>query len=126
MRLMPSKARIAPSCLSAKRPVFAALAACLWLFPWKSRGQEGTLPAAFHPAGLYNPVANPKAVVILGHVRFTVLTSKLVRMEWAANGQFENLASFVFLNRDDSGFTVGAGDCGREAFFTSVAAATEE
>jgi alpha-glucosidase (family GH31 glycosyl hydrolase) len=46
-----------------------------------------------------NPVANPKAVVNAGHARFTVLTPELIRMEWAADGKFEDHASFVFLNR---------------------------
>ncbi len=55
---------------------------------------------ALHPAGLENPVANPQAVVVLGHARFTVLKPRLIRMEWAADGKFENHASFVFLNRN--------------------------
>jgi alpha-glucosidase len=44
-------------------------------------------------------VADPHAVVILGKARFTVLTPQLIRMEWAADGHFEDHASFVFLNR---------------------------
>jgi alpha-glucosidase len=46
-----------------------------------------------------DPVADPKAVVTLGNARFTVLTPELIRMEWAADGRFEDHASFVFLNR---------------------------
>ena len=46
-----------------------------------------------------NPVADPKAVVTLGQARFTVLTPEMIRMEWAADGKFEDHASFVFLNR---------------------------
>ena len=46
-----------------------------------------------------NPIADPKAIVMLGKARFTVLTSQLIRMEWAADGKFEDYASFVFLNR---------------------------
>jgi alpha-glucosidase len=46
-----------------------------------------------------DPVADPKAVVALGKARFTVLTPELIRMEWAADGKFENHASFVFINR---------------------------
>ncbi len=46
-----------------------------------------------------DPVANPRAIVTVGHARFTVLTSRLIRMEWAADGRFEDHASFVFLNR---------------------------
>lgn len=46
-----------------------------------------------------DPVADPNAVVTLGNARFTVLTPQLIRMEWAADGKFEDRASFVFLNR---------------------------
>jgi alpha-glucosidase len=46
-----------------------------------------------------DPVADPKAVVVMGKARFTVLTPELIRMEWAADGKFEDHASFVFLNR---------------------------
>jgi alpha-glucosidase len=46
-----------------------------------------------------NPVADPKAVVTVGNARFTVLTPQLIRMEWAADGKFEDHASFVFINR---------------------------
>jgi alpha-glucosidase len=49
--------------------------------------------------GLYNPAADPKAVVVRDHARFTILTPQLIRMEWAADGRFEDHASFVFLNR---------------------------
>lgn len=51
------------------------------------------------PQASYDPVANPAAMVREGHARFTVLTPQLIRMEWAADGQFEDHASFVFLNR---------------------------
>ena len=46
-----------------------------------------------------DPVADPKAVVTVGHARFTVLTPQLIRMEWSADGKFEDHASFVFINR---------------------------
>jgi alpha-glucosidase len=49
-------------------------------------------------AEVTDPVANPRAQVIQGSVRFTVLTPELIRMEWAADGKFEDHASFVFLN----------------------------
>jgi Glycosyl hydrolases family 31/Domain of unknown function (DUF5110) len=59
-----------------------------------------------HPDGtqsqehaITDPVADPKATVTLGNARFTVLTPQLIRMEWAADGKFEDHASFVFLNR---------------------------
>ena len=50
-------------------------------------------------AEVSDPVADPRAVVTVGHARFTVLTPELIRMEWAADGKFEDHASFVFLNR---------------------------
>jgi alpha-glucosidase (family GH31 glycosyl hydrolase) len=50
--------------------------------------------------GAYDPVANPRAVVTTAHARFTVLTPQLIRMEWAADGKFEDHASLVFLNRN--------------------------
>ncbi len=46
-----------------------------------------------------DPTADPKAIVILGKARFTVLTPQLIRMEWSANGKFEDRASLVFINR---------------------------
>ena len=61
-----------------------------------------TGPSTLHASsdeGLYNPVADPKALVILGKTRFTVLTPEMIRIEWAADGKFEDHASLVFLNR---------------------------
>jgi alpha-glucosidase (family GH31 glycosyl hydrolase) len=51
------------------------------------------------PEARYNPLANPQAVMTEGNARFTVLTPQLIRMEWAADGKFEDHPSFVFLNR---------------------------
>ncbi len=48
----------------------------------------------------YNPVAHPDAIVISGNARFTVLTSGVVRMEWAEDGVFEDHASLAFVNRN--------------------------
>ncbi len=58
---------------------------------------KATVAAA--PIAKYDPVADPRAVVTADHARFTVLTPRLIRMEWAADGKFEDHASFVFLNR---------------------------
>src|SRR5580704_12515381 len=55
--------------------------------------------AAADTPGRYDPVADPRAVVTTGHARFTILTPQLIRMEWAADGKFEDHASLVFLNR---------------------------
>ena len=56
-----------------------------------------TQPSLSEPAA--NPVADPKAVVIVGKARFTILTPQLIRMEWADDSKFEDHASFVFINR---------------------------
>ena len=45
----------------------------------------------------YNPRPNPKSVVEVGGARFTVLTERLVRMEW---GGTNDNATFAFVNRD--------------------------
>ncbi len=58
-----------------------------------SGGGASTVP------GVYNPVADPKAWLPGRQRRFTVLTPQLIRMEWAADGKFEDHASLVFLNR---------------------------
>lgn len=47
-----------------------------------------------------NPVANEKAVVKCGNARFTVLTPKLIRMEWSENGIFEDNATLAIINRN--------------------------
>ena len=46
------------------------------------------------------PLANPQSVVISGEARFTILTSRLLRMEWAENGQFEDRGTFAFPTRN--------------------------
>lgn len=51
--------------------------------------------AAFTP----NPVADPKAVVVAGNARFTILTPQLIRMEWSSTLAWRDAASFSVLNR---------------------------
>lgn len=50
--------------------------------------------------GRWNPVASEKAVVIEANARFTVLTDRLIRMEWAEDGTFEDRASLAIVNRN--------------------------
>jgi alpha-glucosidase len=61
----------------------------------------GAINAINYPPreGSYNPVADPHAMVILNHARFSVLTPQMIRLEWAADGKFEDHASLVFINR---------------------------
>lgn len=47
-----------------------------------------------------NPLADPAAQVVSGHARFTVLTDRLIRMEWSENGVFEDNATLAIVNRD--------------------------
>ncbi|KAE8354933.1 glycosyl hydrolases family 31-domain-containing protein [Aspergillus coremiiformis] len=46
------------------------------------------------------PRANPKATISGPKYRFTVLTDRLLRYEWAEDGQFEDRASTFAINRD--------------------------
>jgi hypothetical protein len=45
------------------------------------------------------PVADPAAVLHRGNARFTVLTDRLLRLEWAPDGRFEDRSSFAFPTR---------------------------
>jgi len=60
-------------------------------------------PLASGPWGDRNPVASSDAVVISGSARFTVLTDRLIRMEYATSTSdpiFEDRATVAFINRD--------------------------
>ncbi len=46
-----------------------------------------------------NPVANPKSVVVQGNARFTLLTPRLVRLEWSGAGIFEDRGTYAFPTR---------------------------
>ncbi|HEU4982891.1 MAG TPA: TIM-barrel domain-containing protein [Acidobacteriaceae bacterium] len=76
--------------------LFAPLLALFLFYPQPSHAAAAEVTS---PEASYNPVADPAAVVTIGHARFTVLTPQLIRMEWAADGKFEDHPSFVFLNR---------------------------
>src|SRR5258708_6889531 len=46
-----------------------------------------------------NSKAHPNSIVICGQARFTILTSRLIRLEWSATGKFEDRATFAFPGR---------------------------
>ncbi|MCA9918348.1 MAG: hypothetical protein KC445_10380, partial [Anaerolineales bacterium] len=48
----------------------------------------------------FDPIANPAAVVIAGSARFTVFTSRLIRLEYDENGRFQNAPSQPFWYRN--------------------------
>lgn len=50
-------------------------------------------------ADVEDPVADPAAVVTAGNARFTVLTPRLIRMEWSPNGKFEDNKTLTIVNR---------------------------
>lgn len=57
------------------------------------------LPVGLQAAGKLEPKASDEAVVVEGNARFTVLTDRLIRMEWAEDGLFEDRASLAVVNR---------------------------
>ena len=58
-----------------------------------------TVSAAAQQPQIYQPKADPLAVVLSSQARFTVLTPQMIRMEWAADGSFEDRPSLIVLNR---------------------------
>ena len=46
-----------------------------------------------------DPVADPAAQVRAGQARFTVLTARLLRLEWSPDGAFEDRGSYAFPRR---------------------------
>lgn len=58
-----------------------------------------TLPAAARTETETDPTADPRAVVVSGNARFTILTPRLIRMEWSDDGRFEDRATLTFVNR---------------------------
>lgn len=57
------------------------------------------LCCALSPVRAENPKADEQAVVTVGNARFTVLTPRLIRMEWSPDGTFEDRATLTFVNR---------------------------
>jgi hypothetical protein len=46
-----------------------------------------------------NPIAHPDSIVVSGRARFTVLTPRLLRLEWSETGQFEDRGTYAFPTR---------------------------
>lgn len=84
----PAAGRRAAGLAPAGLPSAGLLAAGLLLVPTASAAQQPR-----------DPVADPAAVVVSGNARFTVLTPRMLRLEWAEDGRFEDRASLVFLTR---------------------------
>ena len=54
-----------------------------------------------------DPVANPKNIVEAGAARFTILTPRLLRLEWAEGGKWEDRATFAFPTRNPAARNAG-------------------
>ena len=54
---------------------------------------------AVTPNEQWEPKAAAESVVTCGKARFTVLTDRLIRMEWAPDGVFDDRATLTFVNR---------------------------
>jgi hypothetical protein len=67
-----------------------------------ARGVFGESPLASGPWGDRMPQSPPEAVVISGRARFTVLTDRLLRMEYSSadGAAFEDRATMFAINRD--------------------------
>ena len=48
----------------------------------------------------FQPIANPAAIVTAGNARFTVLTDRLIRLEWSATRTFQEQATWVAIQRN--------------------------
>ena len=59
-----------------------------------------TFCVGFCNAQSYNPVAAPSAIVNAGKARFTVLTDRLIRMEYSNESTFNDQATITILNRN--------------------------
>ncbi|MFX0066421.1 MAG: alpha-xylosidase, partial [Candidatus Hermodarchaeota archaeon] len=50
----------------------------------------------------FEPVADPKAIILIDKIRFTILTSRIIRLEYSKTNSFEDRASQVFWFRKQS------------------------
>lgn len=57
-----------------------------------------------------SPVAGKDRMVVVGNARFTVLTPRLVRIEYNDGGKFEDRATFLAVNRNFPKVTYSVGD----------------
>jgi len=48
----------------------------------------------------WDPIADPHAVIIANHARFTVLTPYVIRLEWDINNQFQDSPTIVAIRRN--------------------------
>lgn len=76
------------------KKITLVLLAFVSLFSFATNATE--IPCALK----FYPQANENAQVVVGNARFTVLTSRLIRMEWAEDGKFEDRATLGITTRN--------------------------
>jgi alpha-glucosidase (family GH31 glycosyl hydrolase) len=84
---------------SGRSSFFGIALAWILLACLSGLAQADDRPSNEPPEASYSAIADPGAVIVSGHARFTILTPQLIRMEWTADGRFEDRPSLVFLNR---------------------------
>lgn len=67
--------------------------------PLLLRSLLGTEELRQSPHSTDDPKADPEAIVVSANARFTVLGDRLIRMEWAEDGKFEDRATLGIVNR---------------------------
>ena len=68
--------------------------------PLQVRQMLGSEELRLAKASSESPKAAAEAEVVFGNARFTVLGSRLIRMEWAEDGKFEDRATLGIVNRN--------------------------
>jgi len=66
---------------------------------WQPETLPVSMPTAPYELEAYEPVADATSIVEVGSARFTVLSSRMIRMEFSASKKFEDRATIGFLNR---------------------------
>ena len=66
---------------------------------WEPEDLPVYMPTEQHELEAYEPKADAKSTVVAGSARFTVLSERLIRMEYSESGSFEDKATMGFLNR---------------------------
>lgn len=54
---------------------------------------------AAHAGEEWNPLPYPEAVVTEGNMRFTVMTDRMIRIQYSSKAEFEDRATFAIVNR---------------------------
>lgn len=69
------------------RSIWVLILMALCMFPIKGHAEE------------LNPLPYPEAVVTEGNMRFTILTDRMIRIQYSSTAQFEDRATFAIVNR---------------------------